>query len=295
MLTRIVNEEPTRVRTHGSEVPRDMETIIGKCIAKEPERRYPTAGELADDLERFGRSEPITARPVGRFERALLWARRKPALAAAYGFSTLAMVLAAVVFLVIGFWRSAEAAKQDAESGRNQLAEEKKVTEHARDEAILLRGIADVAFHREQVAKAEVEREQVVRANYGFLQLALEATRAKHFSDVDDLLPLTPLRLRDWEFDYIRTLLPNVRYATTAKSSRSLLVWSPDGHWLLCHSNENGLEILDAGSGRGITGLQGAQKPFDPMVMPAWSPDNSAVVISVGLVACVREPPRGRS
>ena len=88
---------PSRVQYH---VPRDLETICMKCLQKEPHKRYATAREMADDLSRYLRGEPIKARRTPAHERTVKWARRRPAKATAIGFLSLALV----GFLGFGAW-----------------------------------------------------------------------------------------------------------------------------------------------------------------------------------------------
>jgi eukaryotic-like serine/threonine-protein kinase len=100
-------------------IPRDLETICLKCLQKAPAKRYVSAEALADDLRRFLDGEPITARPVGRVERLIKWARRRPAEAALVAVS----LLAVVSLLGGGVWYNARLrAARDRAEARSRLA-----------------------------------------------------------------------------------------------------------------------------------------------------------------------------
>jgi serine/threonine protein kinase len=81
-LLQVLHDEPTPPRRLRPNVPLDLEIICLKCLHKEPSRRYVSARELADDLERFLAGEAIHARPVGLSERVAKWIKRRPAVSA---------------------------------------------------------------------------------------------------------------------------------------------------------------------------------------------------------------------
>jgi WD40 repeat protein len=98
-LHKICTTEPTRPRQLNRNVPRDLETICLKCLEKSPQNRYPSARELADDLQRFLAGKPLLAQRVSGIERTRRWFARNPvvgslavgillALIAGTGFST---------------------------------------------------------------------------------------------------------------------------------------------------------------------------------------------------------------
>src|ERR1043165_2203634 len=95
-----LHEEPRPPRSLNDAVPRDLQTICLKAMAKEPSLRYQTAAELAADLRRYLNGEPIHARPAGSLERFGRWCRRKPALAGLLAVSALA-----VLALSVGGWK----------------------------------------------------------------------------------------------------------------------------------------------------------------------------------------------
>jgi serine/threonine protein kinase len=93
LLRQIAAEEPPRPRRIAPAIPRDLETIVLKAMAKEREDRYATARELAEDLKRFLENRPIRARPPSLLDRLTRWSRHhRPAVAAAFLILILAVV-----------------------------------------------------------------------------------------------------------------------------------------------------------------------------------------------------------
>src|SRR5512137_2648263 len=94
-LQQVQTADPVSPTVLSPHLPRDLKTICLKCLEKEPARRYQTAQELAEELGRWLRGEPILARPVSRPEKAWRWCRRNPAIAG--------LVAAVLLSVVVGF------------------------------------------------------------------------------------------------------------------------------------------------------------------------------------------------
>jgi len=93
LLHQVRYDEPRAPRKLNDRIPRDLETVCLKAMAKEPSRRYAPARDLASDLSRWLNGEAIQARAVGRVEKAWRWARRHPSTAALAATSFVAVLL----------------------------------------------------------------------------------------------------------------------------------------------------------------------------------------------------------
>jgi serine/threonine-protein kinase len=124
----LISKEPVAPSRLNAKVPRDLETICLKCLRKEPERRYASAADLAEDLRRFLEGRPILARPLGWAGRMRRWAAREPAAAAL--IATIVVVFAMIV--VGGFWAQRQRAQARANAARQEQAVEAALA-HAND------------------------------------------------------------------------------------------------------------------------------------------------------------------
>jgi WD40 repeat protein/tetratricopeptide (TPR) repeat protein len=100
LINRVKHEEPPRPCQVDAKIPRDLETIVLKAMAKHPADRYATAAELAEDLRRFLADRPIRARRTPWHERVWRWCRRNPAVASLTALALLLLVTVAVVSTV---------------------------------------------------------------------------------------------------------------------------------------------------------------------------------------------------
>jgi serine/threonine-protein kinase len=165
-LEQVRSQEPVPPSRLQPKVPRDLETICLKCLAKAPGERYPSAEALADDLGRFLLGQPIKARPTSLRERCWKWARRRPAVA------SLALALGAALVGLLGLWawsyveiraalHQARADRQAAVLAALKAAQEQREAERQRERA--------TRNEKEALSKAEY-----ARRGLGFARLAVD-------------------------------------------------------------------------------------------------------------------------
>ena len=111
-LLQVLEKDPVPVRDLVPQVPRDLETICLKCLEKEPRRRYGSAGEFAEDLQRFLDGEPVKARPISRPARLWRWCRRKPVVAGLTAAVTLLLLTLSIAGPLVALQQAQNASEQ---------------------------------------------------------------------------------------------------------------------------------------------------------------------------------------
>jgi len=217
----IVEVDPVPPRRLAPHLPRDLETIVLKAMAKEPARRYPTAAEMAADLRRFLDDQPIGARRTWVVERAWRWCVRRPALAGL----TVALLLSLVAGLGGVLWQWSRAETNLKEAVRQQGLAESSLSV-ARSETARAEQNLEEAGRQRTTAEREALRAE---ANYKMARQAVDGLLTMVSEDELKSQPgLQAMRLRllTRALDYYQSMLaqrgddPKARSELAASYSR---------------------------------------------------------------------------
>ena len=246
ILRRIAFEEPRLPRRLNNAIPVDLETVVLKAMAKDPASRYATAQELADDLGRFVKCEPIKARRSNAWERSVKWAQRRPAVAA--------LLASIVVVFLAGFagvswqWLRAERAREGLALANQSLTD---VNETLRK---------TLYFNRIALAERELA--------------------ANNMRRVDQLLADCPTELRGWEWNYLKRARAGYRPIICHAGTQVVdVAFSPDGRRIVTAQLDGSTVIWDAATGERRHVLKG----HGPGVRGvAYSPDGWRIASNSG-------------
>jgi WD40 repeat protein len=261
-LDQVRTQEPVPPSRFQAGVPLDLETVCLKCLRKEPEKRYASAAELADELVRYQRGEPIQARPVGRIERAGKWVKRNPVV-----FGAVVVVLLTLIGGIVGTSLGLVQA--------NRSAEEERLAKIAAENA---------AEGEKKARKAERERADDLTYQLGVSSMVL-ASAAYDNHDVglaDERLEKVPEEQRGWEWRYLKQQTRGGLFTLYGHTAQVLSVaFSPDGERVITAAGgafrPSQVKLWDARTGTAVLELNDLPQLPEPL-----NQDWRAQVLSLG-------------
>jgi len=238
ILDRIGRADPIRPRTRRAEIDDELETILLKCLSKDRNRRYQTAGELAQDLHRYLAGEPIQAKhdsPLYVVRKMLRRHRMPVAVAAAFAF----LVMASAVALAF-LYRSARSSAALAEQQRLAAVEAQ-----------------DLASRNEQAAIAEKQKAEHVWYCTLVAQAARDIEESAYHRARQFLEACSPV-CRNWEWGWLQRLTHLDLMTVVAHDGIVRCVdFSPDGSLFATAGTDAIVKIWDSESGALICTLTG--------------------------------------
>jgi hypothetical protein len=152
-----------QLRRIAPEIPIDLATICEKCLAKEPAGRFDSCEQLADEIDRWNRGEPIKSRPITSLERLVRWSKRNPAMASLWAGICLLSLLSMIVAIgMLLSKRQLSATESRLREGsvrlERSISEQERLTNQASHAAELARESAALAAQQELEAQQNLAR-----------------------------------------------------------------------------------------------------------------------------------------
>ncbi|MHC4954288.1 MAG: protein kinase domain-containing protein [Planctomycetota bacterium] len=239
LIAAVMDGEPPSPRRRDTTIPRDLETIVVRATAKDPAHRYAGAADMAEDLRRFLRGEPIRARRSSAVQRAVKWARRRPAAAALVCVSTAAVAIVLAVVLI-----------HNAQLGR---ALDETRAQERRSRALALAGLSTQAVSHDPMLALLLAREA------GHTQLLPQVTTQLH----EALLASLERHVLEGHEGHVTYAAFSRDLLLTLSAGSDVPVWPRDGTVRLWNRDGSLVAVL---------------RQETPIRSAAWSADGSRIV-----------------
>jgi serine/threonine protein kinase len=211
LVKQIQEEMPASLVELDSSTSVDLNTIVMKCLAKDPQERYQSAASLARDLSSYLAGEPISARPLRWWEKTVRWMKRNPVVASLLGL-IMALLSAGLVSSSLLYWKAEEARLNEKEAA-SKARDQATLATKARNEAEALN-----KFFLEQVMQAS---RPGVRGKDITLAKALEQSESsihQYFAET----PEVEVVVRNWLAETYRLLGKYRQSEAQFKQSKSI-------------------------------------------------------------------------
>ena len=242
LLRQIAFEDPRPPRSLNKEIPAELETIVLKAVEKNPADRYATAQELADDLERFLKDEPIRAKRPSVVQRLRKWARRHRPVVASTIVATAAVLAITIVTLTIS-----------------------------------LGNISGALIEKSAALEREKETTYLQRTALAGRELA-----AGNVGRAEELLDDCPERLRGWEWHFLKRQRYDKPAPMQHRATVIKVAFSPDGRQIASVDMDGAFEIRDPRTGQVLHTLERQALPNRARLVRglAYSPDSRTLALA---------------
>ncbi len=221
LLHQVINEEPSRPSKYNDRIPKDLDTITLKAMQKKPLKRYQSAKELGNELQRWLLGEPIKARPISSIERFGRWCRRYPTIASLTCTILGLLTLSAIGGLIAAKIQHDLRFQSDANASR---AIEKETESNSRLHQLL-----------QQNSSIALSDNRLIEAAF-WQAKANEISDAPETTALNMLIDQLPKQSGHWEF----------------KSRPRGIECSQDGQRIATHTDDGTVQVIDRQTGHVI-------------------------------------------